>query len=329
MQTMEEIMKLDLYAFIGAETTATIQEIKKAYRKKALSCHPDKNPDNPKAAELFLQLSKALEILTDTAARAAYDRVVNARLQAKLRTKQLDAKRQKLIEELEAREAAARKGPSISDEQKLKAEIDRLQREGSRQLKEEQELMRQKILEELVKGKSETDDETLCRIKLKWKVEKTDTTNGGYNYDTLHKMMSKYGEIVALAVSGGKKGRALVQFKNKEAAEMAVQVEIGLAHNPLVLDGLWHSKKSTKAAANSIPTKTPTSEMFPSAPQTTKTASSSFLSFSSAPDIFTTPRQVSDTDFEDAVLTNLRRAQERKRLMEEIRAEDEGDQEVG
>lgn len=51
--------------------------------------------------------------------------------------------------------------------------------------------MRQKILEELVKGKSETDDETLCRIKLKWKVEKTDPTNGGYNYDTLHKMMSK------------------------------------------------------------------------------------------------------------------------------------------
>lgn len=38
---------------------------------------------------------------------------------------------------------------------------------------------------------------------------------------------------------------------------------------------------------------------------------------------------MSDTDFEDAVLTNLRRAQERKRLMDEIRAEDEGDQEVG
>jgi DnaJ family protein C protein 17 len=45
--------------------------VKKAYRKKALACHPDKNPDNPKAAELFHQLSKALEILTDASARVS------------------------------------------------------------------------------------------------------------------------------------------------------------------------------------------------------------------------------------------------------------------
>jgi DnaJ family protein C protein 17 len=45
--------------------------VKKAYRKKALECHPDKNPDNPKAAELFHELSKALEILTDVSARVS------------------------------------------------------------------------------------------------------------------------------------------------------------------------------------------------------------------------------------------------------------------
>jgi DnaJ family protein C protein 17 len=45
--------------------------VKKAYRKKALLCHPDKNPENPKAAELFHQLSKALEILTDESARVS------------------------------------------------------------------------------------------------------------------------------------------------------------------------------------------------------------------------------------------------------------------
>lgn len=44
-------------------------QVKKAYRKKALKCHPDKNPDNPKAAELFHQLTRALEILTDESAR--------------------------------------------------------------------------------------------------------------------------------------------------------------------------------------------------------------------------------------------------------------------
>lgn len=44
-------------------------QIKKAYRKKALHCHPDKNPNNPKANELFHKLSQALEILTDISAR--------------------------------------------------------------------------------------------------------------------------------------------------------------------------------------------------------------------------------------------------------------------
>lgn len=44
-------------------------QIKKAYRKKALTCHPDKNPDNPETVALFLRLSKALEVLIDETAR--------------------------------------------------------------------------------------------------------------------------------------------------------------------------------------------------------------------------------------------------------------------
>lgn len=40
-------------------------QIRKAYRKRALECHPDKNPDNPAAAEEFDRLKKILEILLD------------------------------------------------------------------------------------------------------------------------------------------------------------------------------------------------------------------------------------------------------------------------
>ena len=40
-------------------------QIKKAFRKKALVCHPDKNPDNPQAAAEFDQLKKILEVLLD------------------------------------------------------------------------------------------------------------------------------------------------------------------------------------------------------------------------------------------------------------------------
>ena len=46
--------------------------MKTAYRKKALRWHPDKNPDNRNAAQLFLRLSKILTILTDTAARVRF-----------------------------------------------------------------------------------------------------------------------------------------------------------------------------------------------------------------------------------------------------------------
>lgn len=77
--------------------------MKKAYRQKALSCHPDKNPDNPRAAELFHQLSQALEVLTDATARAAYDKVRRAKKQAAERTQRLDEKRKKVKLDLEAR----------------------------------------------------------------------------------------------------------------------------------------------------------------------------------------------------------------------------------
>ncbi len=44
-------------------------QIRTAYRKGALKCHPDKNPDNPKAADHFRELSEAFEILSDTSAK--------------------------------------------------------------------------------------------------------------------------------------------------------------------------------------------------------------------------------------------------------------------
>ena len=104
MSVKIDITKLDLYGLFEVSPDATVQEIKTAYRKKALKVHPDKNPDNPEAAKLFHQLSEALKVLSDESAKAAYDRVLRAKKETELRNQKLDSKRKKLKDELEARE---------------------------------------------------------------------------------------------------------------------------------------------------------------------------------------------------------------------------------
>src|SRR6266705_2242875 len=70
--------KRDYYEVLGVNRDADEEVIKKAYRRLAMKHHPDRNPDNPKAEELFKEAKEAYEILTDANKRAAYDRYGHA-----------------------------------------------------------------------------------------------------------------------------------------------------------------------------------------------------------------------------------------------------------
>ena len=65
--------KRDYYEVLGINRDASVEEIKKAYRKLAMKFHPDRNPDNPKSEEHFKEAKEAYEILSDTSKRTAYD----------------------------------------------------------------------------------------------------------------------------------------------------------------------------------------------------------------------------------------------------------------
>jgi DnaJ-class molecular chaperone len=67
-------MALDLYQRLGLKRGASEAEIKKAYRSLAKQLHPDRNKDNPKAAERFAQVTAAYDLLSDKDKRARYDR---------------------------------------------------------------------------------------------------------------------------------------------------------------------------------------------------------------------------------------------------------------
>lgn len=73
--------KEDYYKTLGLQKGAPEPEIKKAYRRKAMKYHPDRNPDNKAAEESFKEVKEAYEVLSDSKKRQAYDQFGHAGVQ--------------------------------------------------------------------------------------------------------------------------------------------------------------------------------------------------------------------------------------------------------
>lgn len=131
----------------------------------------------------------------------------------------MDSKRSKFKDDLEARERAAReeqKDKERRDEERLAEEIERLRKEGSKVVEEELNLLRsqleKEILEKTLKKQSETK---LPRLKCKW------AKKNEYDEAMLRGMFEKCGLISCLVVS---KKSAIVEFEKTDAALKAVEL---------------------------------------------------------------------------------------------------------
>eukprot|EP00727_Mastigamoeba_balamuthi_P000146 m51a1_g10128 hypothetical protein (303) ;mRNA; r:87123-88563 len=210
----------DFYELLGVGPEATAKDVVRAYRARALQCHPDKHPGDARAAELFMRITRAKDVLTDDKARAAFDALVRARLAKKRRDSEMNADRRKarraqgesMAESLAERERAAKRPRGGEDDEdsarkRLEAEIERLRREGA--LRDEAEKRRAAALA----GRSV--------VRARWDPDSAQD-DARWTSDALQKLFERWGAVVGVVVSA-KSHSALVSFATRQSAELALK----------------------------------------------------------------------------------------------------------
>ncbi len=127
----KDLLELDLYHLLDPTDTLTASspptDISRHYRKQARLLHPDKNPNNPKAAEQFDTLQRAYELLTDDTKRTDYNDRRRKREEKKRKLNEEDVRVRLMRQRLEEREAA---GKTAWDGNKRHMQAARIQREN-------------------------------------------------------------------------------------------------------------------------------------------------------------------------------------------------------
>ncbi|KAF5464840.1 hypothetical protein F2P56_014889, partial [Juglans regia] len=223
----------------------SVDEIKKAYRSKALELHPDKRPGDKQALANFQRLQSSYEILKDEKARKLFDDLLRVKREQQHRRSEQeskrDAKRQKMFSDLEERERAAfAPDPSTKE-------------------REEEERIAKKLREEIARiramhaSKGENMTSATSREFPGVRKESTGTARPGvdkekvlkvswekigedYTAEGLRELFSKFGEVEDVVIkSAKKKGSALVVMENKDAAVAATGSVSGHLSNPLLV----------------------------------------------------------------------------------------------
>jgi len=241
----QDLMELDLYGLLNIPFDASTKEIQKAYRRKALKCHPDKNPNNAAAAAEFERLQKVLEILLDEAARAAYNKLVKSRRLAEVRRRELTEESRREREKLDRREREAKRSKEeLSAEQRYKIELARLDKEGQEIIKEEMARLEKEARKSQKSKKVRSSPPPQSKsyvVKVKWSHPEGSKP---YTKEGLHHILNKWGENDAFVMEqGASEGKAFISYRTKEDAELAIAHEKGLPACAITLSRAWKEDK--------------------------------------------------------------------------------------
>ncbi|KAF9700087.1 hypothetical protein EKO04_001909 [Ascochyta lentis] len=213
----------DYYELLGVPFDAEESTIKRAYRKASIRYHPDKNPDSKDAADKFINLGLARDILIDAKLKGEYDRARTRRREKAFQDELLTGNRRKMKEELERRERESanfgaslkrKRAENMSEAEKREQEIQRLAEDGRRRRKEMQE-RREKARKEDEAAAAATAEPVKSQEPQAPKpgqsadIDRTikvrfhrDSETAAWDRDTIRSLFSKYGNIDSVIITG-------------------------------------------------------------------------------------------------------------------------------
>ncbi|KAF1355797.1 DnaJ-domain-containing protein [Lizonia empirigonia] len=347
----------DYYELLGVPFDAEESAIKRAYRKASIRYHPDKNPDNKDAADRFINLGWARDILIDAKLKAEYDCARTRRREKAFQDELLSGNRRKMKEELERRERESadfgaslkrKRAADMSEAERREQEIQRLAEDGKRRRKEAQDRKDKARKEEEAAtaspvkspepqppkpGQSAEIDRT---IKIRFS---RDGDSAAWDKDTIRRLFEKYGKIDSIIIAKDKKlklqgekhrklvATAFIIYKRLDHAHAAVSdAKIDC---PALDSVVWAAREpdlnfGAKGTSTSTSTSTSTTSNPPSTPSLRASLTSSLGATPlGTPKFSFSPKTPS---LEEVTMMRLKNA-ERKRLEAQIRrseAEAEG-----
>ncbi|KAL9231861.1 hypothetical protein vseg_007027 [Gypsophila vaccaria] len=238
-------LEIDHYLILGLPSgeegsKLTIQEINKAYKQKALILHPDKNPNDPNSTEKFTQLKSSYEILKHESSRKLFDDLLKIRREKVLHDRQLDAKRRRMVSDLERRERGACTS-GFDAEREARAKEESIMRKLDEEVRRIREMLSRKTkVEDYENGpiRREKGNVNGNVVELdKSRVLKVSWEKGvggeEYNAVRLRELFREFGDVEDVVIR--KKRSALVVMASKDAVVAATGVIIGDLSNPLLV----------------------------------------------------------------------------------------------